>query len=115
LARQIYDTLGTPFAVELLRESRLRTRVELAKLTDANPANAQTREALQAYGEHPEWNGPFLEQRAVIYRQTNEADLSRALDDVMAFREKEPNTFEKALGVAAPATAAPAPAKTAAN
>src|SRR4029453_15735372 len=32
LARQICDTLGTLFAVELLRESRLRTRVELGKL-----------------------------------------------------------------------------------
>jgi spermidine synthase len=114
LARQIYDTLGTPFAVELLREARLRTRVELAKLTDANPANAQTREALQAYAEHPEWNAPFLEQRAVVYRQMNETAMSRALDDVMAFREKEANTFEKALGVAAPTEAA-APAKTAAN
>ena len=109
IARILFDALATPFAVEAQREARLTVRLEVAKLTEANGANPQSREALLAFEPHPEWTGPFLEQRLAIYRQLRDPNEVRAEDDLIAFRAHESTAFQKALHPA-PAAAPVSPA-----
>lgn len=111
IARRLFDTLRTPFAVESQREVRLSARLELAKITETNPANPQTREALEAFAAYPEWTGPFLEQRLAIYRQLNDPNEVHAAFDLVAFRNHEAIALEKLL----PAATAPTPSATVAN
>lgn len=113
VARLLFDTLGTPFAVELERETRLGIRLELAKITEANPANRQAWEAVQAFGAYPLWSDRFLEQRLAIYRQLQDPNVERAAQDLITFRSYEATTLEKALRPAS--AAAPASSATAAN
>lgn len=113
IARMLFDTLATPFAVEAQRDARLVARLELAKLTEPNPANAQSREALQPFVDHPEWTGPFLEQRLAIYRQLQDPNVERAALDFISFKNNEAVALEKVLPSGAATT--PEPSATAAN
>jgi spermidine synthase len=115
VARLLYDTLATPFAVELMRELRLNTRVELAKLTEPNPVNARVREAFQAYGAHPDWTAPFLEQRLLVYQKLQHPDAASAAEDLATFRDNETAELEKLLRSSTPPVARPTPPTTAAN
>ena len=76
-------------------------------------------EAFGAYGENPEWERTFLEQRLIAYRQAGRPEAESAAMDVVAFRQNEALAFETALRSDAPPTAAkeatPPPAATAAN
>jgi spermidine synthase len=113
IACLLFDTLGTPFAVEAQRETRLTVRLELAKITDSNPANPRAQEALEAFAMHPEWSAQFLEQRLLLYRQMGHPNQARAEQDLISFRKNESTTFETVLGHLA--TPPPTPANTASN
>lgn len=115
IARLLFDTLGTPFAVELERESRLTVRLALAKIAESSPANPRLIEAFAAYGNHPEWSAHFLEQRMLAYRQMKDPNAEHATLDLLAFKRNVSATFEKALRSAQPTPPPPAPEATAAN
>jgi spermidine synthase len=115
IARLLYDTLATPFAVELYRELRLNTRFELAKLAEPEPASPLVREAIKAYGAYPDWSASFLERRLLVYRQMNDPETARAERDLLTFRSNEVAPVENVLRAGANPTASPAPSATAAN
>jgi spermidine synthase len=97
LALRLFRSLQKPFAVNLLRERRLAALVEIARRTEANPLNAQLREALAAYAEQPVWQKEFLQQRAIAYRALNDPLVERAALDFRKFLDREPLRFDEGL------------------
>jgi len=97
IASRIYDTLRTPFAVELVRERRLLALVEVAKYTAPERLNARVREALAAYDSFPLWRKDFLEQRVRTYGALNDSHMERAALELRDFLDHEPVRFDSGL------------------
>lgn len=95
--RKLFDTLGQPFAVDMLREQRERVRLNIARFTDANPVNSQYREALDPFAIFPMWEREFLNNRLMIYRSTRDERAGAAEIDYATFLENELRSFDEAL------------------
>lgn len=100
IALRIYHALREPFAVEILRETRIAALVEIAPHTARSRANPQLREALAHFGPHPLWTKPFLTRRVLAYRDFHDPLLDQAALDLRKFLDLEPTRFD--AGLAAP-------------
>jgi spermidine synthase len=85
--RRIFDALSQPFAVGLLDETRLRSRLGLAAGPNFEPLCV---EALAPLEPHPFWEWDLLARRAQCYVLHDHPLKERALDDAAAYLATEP-------------------------
>lgn len=92
-ARQLSQCLSQPFAVESMREVRLTTRMELARLTESNRFNPEFREAAEAYALYPKWDEAFLKERVIAYQAWKDPRLVEAAEDLQRFLDNRVPAF----------------------
>ncbi len=85
LGLDFIPVLGDAFAVQLLDEARLRTRLDIAELT---AFNAFCEQALEAFEPHVPWEEDFLERRLRCYEALGHTLTARAKKDLADFREQ---------------------------
>ncbi|MCP3960419.1 MAG: spermidine synthase [bacterium] len=82
LGLDLFGALGEPFAVRLLDEARLETRLEIAQAT---AFAALCEEALAPFEPDTPWEEPFLTQRLLCYETTGNPLANQARRELEAF------------------------------
>jgi spermidine synthase len=95
-AAPLVAALGEPFAVEMFRDTRLRTRLAIAMNGDFE---ALCREPLAALEPDPPWDAPTLAARVRCYRAHGHPLAERATDDMELFLSQNPTSLTEGLGV----------------
>ncbi len=94
VARALYEALGEPFAVGLLQDRRLLTRVDLARESGDPALCARAFAALEPWVP---WEGTILEARVECYRAAGDPKLERARADLAAWESHQPPAIEAGL------------------
>jgi hypothetical protein len=99
-AARLLDTLRSPFAVSLLEDERIQSRLDLANLLGRAQA---IREVVTAMEPHVPWTRNFLELRTRVYALTGDPHSAVAAADLVRFESKEaqPFFFKAGQGLAA--------------
>ncbi len=92
ITSELFDALEEPFAVWLLDEARLKTRIALAS-TDPD----RCAQAFEAFEPHPPWEDTFLRDRVACYRRTRHPLSKQARQDVTIFEAQRPPSIEQGL------------------
>jgi spermidine synthase len=84
-ARMLYEALREPFAVENVRDARLRAAAEIAD------RSKDPRLCIEAYHalEPPLWNGPLLRGRARCYQEAGDPRAAEAEADFLDYMVRE--------------------------
>lgn len=109
LGRQLFDALGSSFAVGLDEETRLRMRMQLAFRIDFAKLCL---DAVSAYEPHVPFRGEFLMKRLKCYTLNKHPLRARAATDVDDFYANEPPRFMPDLEDPTLVEDKPAPAPT---
>ena len=94
VARALFEALGEPFAVGLLQDRRLLTRVELAREAGDPGLCDRAFEALEPWAP---WEGTVLEARVACYGAAGDARLERARDDLAVWKSHQPPALDAGL------------------
>ena len=90
----LFDALAEPFAVRLLDDARLQTRIALAPLLNDT---SRCTEAFGAFEPHPSWDDAFLHHRWRCYQRASHPLAEQAGRDLRAFRDAAPPSLETGL------------------
>ena len=93
LAAPLYELLSPPFALSLLDDERLLTRVALARPL----GSAKVAEAIEALEPNFPWKGDLLEERAHVYEEVGNPRAGVARKEFEAFARHAPAPFSKGL------------------
>ena len=85
--RRLFDALDTPFAIRLIEDLRLSTRMELAFTVDFK---GLCEPAFLAAEPHGSWTERYLALRWSCYRLTDNPLAEAAHEDLLAFYEQSP-------------------------
>ncbi len=96
LGRRIWQALGTPFAIDMMRHQRLSLRIEISRLLKASDLCVPSLEPMEP---HVPWDEKLLRYRSLCYQASRHPLAERARRDLEAFVENEPP--ELADGLAA--------------
>lgn len=97
LAKALYASLASPFAVAILDEERLSVRLKIARLCEPGRRNAILRDALKPYDQHPLWDRNFLLERAGTLQALGDPLVSSAEADYVEYNENSIAPFEDGL------------------
>ena len=90
LGLDLFDALGQPFAVRLLDEARLRTRLDIA---EATAFAALCEAALSPFEPHVPWEETFLSTRHRCYETLTHPLEPQARADLETFHREAPRTL----------------------
>jgi len=100
LTKALLETLATPFAVDLVRQWRLSSRVNLARQLESTPEGRDlVLQALAPYEKNPVWTRDFLVWRAHTYVRFQDPLATSAALDVREFLDQEPIVFGQDLPI----------------
>ncbi len=91
---ELFAALAEPFAVHLLDEARLQTRVAIAALLDDEASRI---EAFEAFEPYPPWDYTFLLERWRCYQHTKPRLAEQARRDLQTFLDAAPPSLEAGL------------------
>ncbi len=94
----LFEQLDQPFAVRLLEDRRLRTRLDLASaLNETQPDATRCVRAFEPFEPHVPWEDGFLHDRSRCYVEADHRHTDRARAELERYLAEAPPRLERGL------------------